>query len=237
MRVCVTAQDFAKASHRFVSLVCDFFWTDAHVLILKQRQITLIGSSLVRLWWNMLHWNVFKQPHSFSANTCKPRLANTHTHTPNIHLLGDRLLPWAETSHRPSKRNCHALTYKHTHIYRQQRPLLSLFYSLLNAGFVYFANLCWHLRVHHPHQFTAPAKGVWIIILHCIIWFPQVSLIRIHHTVLISSSPPVFTALIHCLHCLMEEILHYCRTQGKPCLSHPGLLLFQDTQMRASADK
>lgn len=47
--------------------------------------------------------------------------------------------------------------------------------------------------------------------------------------------PSVFSALIHCLHCLMEEILHHCRTQGEPRLSHPRLLPFQDTQMRASA--
>lgn len=91
-------------------------------------------------------------------------------------------------------------------------PYCPCFCSSLNAGCVYFANLCWHLGVDHPHQFTAPAKGVWIIIFYCIIWFSQVSLIRIHHNFLM---PSVFTVLIHYFHCLMEEILHHCRTEGE----------------------
>lgn len=94
----------------------------------------------------------------------------------------------------------------HTQIHTNSpNPYCPGSHSLLNVGCIYFANLCWHLRVHHPHQFTVPAKGVWIIILCCIIWFPQVSLIRRHRAPPPSEVPFTFSALMYCLHSLVER--------------------------------
>jgi len=158
------------------------------------------------------------------------------------HLLARELKQECAQSHRPCALQgivlpTHTQTHTQTHTHRQQRPLLSLFLLPAECRLRLFCKFMLTFESTPPAPVHRSSNGCmnYHIPLYNMIFSSESDYNTPYFPHL--KFPPVVTVLMHCLHCVMEEILHHCQPCKAKRALRPAATLFQDAQMRGSADE